>query len=691
MHKPPRTPPATAMARVKQKREPRRRSSWFAFLKSAAEADREARGQLPDLSEDEIIDWADAYFARTGDWPNFKSGPIPEAPGETWLAITAALQFGLRGFSPGGTLARLFAAHRGRYHLQEQQFSIKQILAWADAYHAQTGEWPAYDSGKVADAGGLSWAGVTMALKVGRGGLPGGSSLSQLLAAERGVYLYARLTEEQILDWADAHRARTGSWPYVLSGSILDALDENWNAVNHALDRGCRGLPGGSSLARLLVERRGTRSSAHLPPLSIPQILAWADAFQARTGQWPNVGSGRVPEGPAGETWSTIHFALAVGYRGLPGGSSLIRLLVQERGVHNKAHRPPLAIDNILRWADAHHERHGKWPNAKTGPIPEAPGETWNCVHRALDSGLRGLSAGSSLPQLLSDERGVRLPKDLARFSIEGILGWADAYHARNGNWPSSNSGPIPESPGDTWQKIQNALDRGVRGLQGGSSLARLLTEQRGKRHLFRAPDLTISQILAWADAFHTREGRWPDRESGGIPESPDMSWSAVNDALRNGRWSMPGGSSLARLFAEKRGRRMKFRSPDMTIPQILAWADAWHERTGEWPMSSSGQIPGAGGVSWENVNDLFRRGRGEVPGGSSLPRFLASKRGMARHTLFTEDQILAWADAHHRRTGRWPTSESGPIREAPDENWTKVNNALKKRASRPSWRIRAR
>ena len=26
----------------------------------------------------------------------------------------------------------------------------------------------------------------------------------------------------------------------------------------------------------------------------------------------------------------------------------------------------------------------------------------------------------------------------------------------------------------------------------------------------------------------------------------------------------------------------MKFRSPDMTISQILAWADAWHERTGE-------------------------------------------------------------------------------------------------------------
>jgi hypothetical protein len=69
------------------------------------------------------------------------------------------------------------------------------------------------------------------------------------------------LTVEQILAWADAHRARTGGWPRIGSGPIADAPGENWNAVDTALRVGCRGLPGGDSLPRLLAEHRGTPAS----------------------------------------------------------------------------------------------------------------------------------------------------------------------------------------------------------------------------------------------------------------------------------------------------------------------------------------------------------------------------------------------------------------------------------------------
>jgi hypothetical protein len=41
--------------------------------------------------------------------------------------------------------------------------------------------------------------------------------------------------------------------------------------------------------------------------------------------------------------------------------------------------------------------------------------------------------------------------------------------------------------------------------------------------------------------------------------------------------------------------------------------------------------------------------------------------------------QILAWADAHRRRTGRWPSAASGPVREAPGLTWLAVNGALSK------------
>jgi hypothetical protein len=97
-------------------------------------------------------------------------------------------------------------------------------------------------------------------------------------------------------------------------------------AVNRALGRGGRGLPGGSSLARLLEQRRGRRNQAHAPPLDAGQILRWADAHFRRTGRWPAATSGPVLDAP-GESWGAVASALWGGHRGLPGGETLARLL----------------------------------------------------------------------------------------------------------------------------------------------------------------------------------------------------------------------------------------------------------------------------------------------------------------------------------------------------------------------------
>ena len=93
--------------------------------------------------------------------------------------------------------------------------------------------------------------------------------------------------------------------------------------------------------------------------------------------------------------------------RGLPGGSSLACLLAQRRGVRNPRTAPPLSEARVLAWADTFHDRTGTWPNADSGPIAEAPGETWCAVDNALCAGRRGLSGGSSLSQLLMREWGV--------------------------------------------------------------------------------------------------------------------------------------------------------------------------------------------------------------------------------------------------------------------------------------------
>jgi hypothetical protein len=63
--------------------------------------------------------------------------------------------------------------------------------------------------------------------------------------------------------------------------------------------------------------------------------------------------------------------------------------------------RPKLSIEVILRWADLHRERTGRWPGAGSGPVLDAPGETWGGVNLALHRGHRGLPGGNSLALLL--------------------------------------------------------------------------------------------------------------------------------------------------------------------------------------------------------------------------------------------------------------------------------------------------
>jgi hypothetical protein len=106
-------------------------------------------------------------------------------------------------------------------------------------------------------------------------------------------------------------------------------------------------------------------------------------------------------EDASGEVWRNIDAALNAGLRGLPGGSSLARLLAAAPGKRNNKDRPRLSEQEILAWARAFHARHGRWPKANSGPVVEAPGETWSAINAALIRGLRGLPGGESLYWLL--------------------------------------------------------------------------------------------------------------------------------------------------------------------------------------------------------------------------------------------------------------------------------------------------
>lgn len=210
--------------------------------------------------------------------------------------------------------------------------------------------------------------------------------------------------------------------------------------------------------------------------LTEAQIVAWALVHRERTGRWPTQASGAVIDA-VGERWKNLEVALRLGRRGLPGGDSLSRLLARKAGARNRVALPALAEEQILAWADAHHARTGKWPTERSGPVPEAPGNTWAQVSACLRHGYRGLPGGSSLARLLADRRGARNNRVRPPLIVEQVVAWAEAHRARTGRWPRTQSGPVTEAAGESWNRIDFALRYGLRGLPGGSSLARLLAE----------------------------------------------------------------------------------------------------------------------------------------------------------------------------------------------------------------------
>lgn len=290
-----------------------------------------------------------------------------------------------------------------------------------------------------------------------------------------------RLTIRKILHWADAHYKRTGRWPASISGEITDAPGETWRGVNSALQKGWRGFEGGETLAGILVAHRSIRRPRHLPKLTITEIVIWARSHFQLTGRFPTRSSG--PAALAnGETWESIDLALRKGGRGLPGGSSLAKLLAKQLGVRNRTNRPKLRVKDILTWADAYFARHKQWPRRESGAIAGVPGETWPQIDRSLGMGTRGLPRSGSLIQFLAKHGRLRNRMKPPRLSIKQILLWADDHFSRTGFWPRPTSGPVVGVDGESWRAINESLVRGRRGLRGGRSLSHLLCRYRPVR-----------------------------------------------------------------------------------------------------------------------------------------------------------------------------------------------------------------
>ncbi|MEE9294502.1 MAG: hypothetical protein V3W34_06030 [Phycisphaerae bacterium] len=175
---------------------------------------------------------------------------------------------------------------------------------------------------------------------------------------------------------------------------------------------------------------------------------------------------------------------------------------------------------------------------------------------------------------------------------------------------------------------LDKALRHGFRWLPGNSSLAQLLEEKRGRRNRRAAPKLTTKAILAWADEYKRRCGEWPTESSGKVPGATDESWIAIASSLRTGARGLPGGSSLSQLLEKRRGKRNMQHQPELSVAQILTWADTHRERTGKWPTKTNGSVRGVRDESWGRIDGALRYGRRSLPPGGSLHQLLEKHRG---------------------------------------------------------------
>ena len=152
-----------------------------------------ARRRVP-LTRDLILEWVTAHHELTGVTPTVDSGPVIDEAGETWRAIDASLRTGTRRTRDRSSLENFITAHYAEpYPEIGQRLSESKIIGWARAFQQRVGKWPTAQSAYVfpapagadrpaaVDRPGERWATIDRALREGRRGLKGGSSLARLL------------------------------------------------------------------------------------------------------------------------------------------------------------------------------------------------------------------------------------------------------------------------------------------------------------------------------------------------------------------------------------------------------------------------------------------------------------------------------------------------------------------------------
>lgn len=301
---------------------------------------------------------------------------------------------------------------------------------------------------------------------------------------------------------------------------------------------------------------------SRVPSLKESSILRAARIYVKRHGRLPTQKSTETVPGLRGETWCAINAAGAQGIRGLEKGRTLPKILeplkLELAHVLVKYRIRLFSPEDFLKAARSYIQKRGKVPRStSTEKLPGYPRETWVAIRGALADGRRGFPKGLTFGELLAPLR-KKFPEAFERriarpITEQQIFKAGEASLRIYGRIPTAHSKePVPGHPKETWMGLNRALHIGGRGLQAGSSLAKIFKPLREAHGPFPHAPITVEEIRSAGREFHRLHGRWPRAASQeSVPGLPDDSWNALNYALNRGLRGLPRGLSLARIFED--------------------------------------------------------------------------------------------------------------------------------------------
>ncbi len=309
-------------------------------------------------------------------------------------------------------------------------------------------------------------------------------------------------------------------------------------------------------------KRRRLSRVSRVPRFTESSILRAARIYVKRHGRLPTQKSAETVPGLRGETWRAINAAGAQGIRGLEKGRTLPKILEPLKRelshVLVKYRVRAFSRKDFLKAARSYIQKRGRLPRfTSTEKLPGYPRETWVAIRGALAEGRRGFPKGLTFGELLAPLR-KEFPEAFQRpiarpITEQQIFKAGEESLKIYGRIPTAHSKEsVSGHPKETWMGLNRALHIGGRGLQAGSSLAKIFKPLREAHGPFPHSPLTVDEIGRAGCEFHRQYGRWPRSTSQEpAPGLPDDSWNALNYALNRGLRGLPRGLSLARIFED--------------------------------------------------------------------------------------------------------------------------------------------